>query len=167
MYSTRAKLLIGFAVALVFLCGAGVITFLLIVQPVRVEGKSMEPTLHDGDGVFFCRAIGEIERGDIVLFRYPGDETKSYYKRIIALPGETVELREGRMFINGTELSEPYVNSQFNQSRISHPPVRLNPGEYFVAGDNRDQSYDSRAWGALPRGLIYGEFVGRYRAAGK
>lgn len=137
-----------------------------IVQPVKVEGTSMLPRLHDGERIFVNKLIyygvPKLERGDIIVFWYPGDPSKSYIKRIIGLPGETVEVREGRILINNLELQEPYLDPQLNLSHASQPPVQVTEHYYFVMGDNRDHSSDSRFWGLVPEKYIYGKALLRY-----
>jgi len=135
------------------------------VQPVKVEGIAMKPSLNDGDRIFFNRSFEKLERGDIVLFHYPFDQSKSYIKRIIGLPDERVEIREGKVLVNGKDLEEAYVDPRNNQSLRSQKEIVVPPDSFYVMGDNRDNSNDSRFWGALPRKFIYGKFVSKYYAA--
>jgi signal peptidase I len=159
---------------LVFILMAAVLIVVFVVQPVKVEGTSMLPHLHDGERIFVDKLIyyhlprlekygwPRLDRGDIVVFWFPNDPEKSYVKRIIGLPGETVEVRGGRIFINGEELDEAYLDPQRNLSRRSNPPVRVIEHHYFVMGDNRDNSSDSRYWGLVPEKYIYGKALFRY-----
>jgi signal peptidase I len=158
----KRSLLLIIAVCLIIPLGvcAGVARF--SVQPVRFEGKSMEPAISDGDRILMLKNFWTPQRGDIIAFRFPKDTTKSYVKRIIGLPGETIEIREGRVFINRQELQEPYVNQRFNVIKVSFAPVIIEAGHYYVTGDNRDHSSDSRMWGTVAEDLIYGKFIGRY-----
>ncbi len=141
-----------------------------IVQPVKVEGTSMLPRLHDGERIFVNKLIyydeyrwaPKIERGDIVVFWYPEDPSKSYIKRVVGLPGESVEVREGKVLINGGELDETYLDPKSNLSTRSQPSVYVKPNYYFVMGDNRDNSSDSRSWGLVPKKYIYGKALLRY-----
>ena len=141
-----------------------------VVQPVKVEGTSMLPRLHDGERIFVNKLIyyglPELKRGDIVVFWFPDDPSKSYIKRIVGLPGETIEVRDGRIYIRsqGREqlLEEPYLDPQRNLSRANHGPVKVNPHYYYVMGDNRDASSDSRVWGLVPEKYIYGKALFRY-----
>jgi signal peptidase I len=137
-----------------------------IVQPVKVEGTSMLPRLHDGERIFVNKLIyygvPKLERGDIVVFWYPNDPSKSYIKRVVGLPGETVEVREGRVLINGRVLEETYLDPQLNLSHMNHQPVLVKDHYYFVMGDNRDHSSDSRFWGLVPEKYIYGKALFRY-----
>ena len=127
------------------------------VEPIKVQGQAMLPTLKDGEMILLDRDIEKLARGDIVIFYYPEDPSASYIKRIVGLPGETIEFREGEVLINGNVFPEPYVDQTFNQSKRSLMPVQLEPNNYFVVGDNRDNSSDSRIWGPLKRKFIYGK----------
>ncbi|HEX8775729.1 MAG TPA: signal peptidase I [Pyrinomonadaceae bacterium] len=137
-----------------------------IVQPVKVEGTSMLPRLHDGERIFVNKlvyyGVPKLERGDIVVFWYPNDPSKSYIKRVVGLPGETVEVREGRVMINGRVIEETYLDPQLNLSHMNHQPVLVKDHYYFVMGDNRDHSSDSRFWGLVPEKYIYGKALFRY-----
>jgi len=135
------------------------------VMPVKVEGFAMAPALHDGDRIFIDRGFEKLEQGDIVIFYYPEDQTKSYIKRIIGMPNDKVEIREGKVLVNGKELQESYVDPQNNLSSRSQNEKVVPPDNFYVMGDNRDNSSDSRIWGTVPRKLIYGKFVRKYYAA--
>jgi signal peptidase I len=145
-----------------------IITLVLvfIIQPVKVEGTSMLPRLHDGERIFVNKLVyydmPELERGDIIVFWFPDDPSKSYIKRVIGLPGETVQVRDGRVFVNGSELKEPYLDPRHNVTRGNEPPIQVRPHYYFVMGDNRDNSSDSRSWGLVPEKYIYGKALFRY-----
>jgi signal peptidase I len=106
--------------------------------------------------------IPQIMRGDIVVFWYPNDPSKSYIKRVIGLPGETVEVREGKILVNNQVLQEQYLDGDMNRSSVSQPPVAVKEHYYFVMGDNRDHSSDSRIWGLVPEKYIYGKALLRY-----
>lgn len=155
---------------LVFALMIAALVVVFIVQPVKVEGTSMLPRLHDGERIFVNKLIyydeyrwaPKIERGDIVVFWYPKDPSKSYIKRVIGLPGETVEVREGTVFINGAVLEEKYLDPSENSSSASQGPLQVNLNYYFVMGDNRDNSSDSRSWGLVPKKYIYGKALLRY-----
>jgi signal peptidase I len=135
------------------------------VQPVKVEGTAMAPALNDGDLIIIDRKPAKLERGDIVIFLYPEDPVKSYIKRIVGLPNETIDIREGKVFINGQPLLEPYINPELDRSSRNLAPVTLAADSYFVIGDNRDNSSDSRIWGPLKRSFIYGKYTRKYFAA--
>ncbi len=134
-----------------------IITFLY--QPVRVEGTSMLPRLGDQDRLFinkFVYHFTEIHRGDVVVFHYPRDPQKSYIKRVIAVPGDELLIDDGRTYINGRLLPEPYVPRRFHDSR-SQDVMVIQADQYFVMGDHRSISSDSRDFGPVPRDLIYGK----------
>jgi len=135
------------------------------VQPVKVEGIAMEPAFKDGDRIFIDRNVDVLNRGDIVVFHYPFDPSKSYLKRVVGLPGETIEIRDGRVLINGTGLDEPYVAAVNNRVMSGRKVIRIPDDSYYVVGDNRDNSNDSRMWGPLQRKFIYGKFVSKYYSA--
>src|ERR1700756_2900360 len=134
-----------------------IITFLY--QPVRVEGTSMQPQLRDQDRLFinkFVYRFENISRGDVVVFYYPRDPEKSYIKRVIALPGDDLRIDAGRVYVNGSLLTEPYVPRRYRDTR-SQEDIVIPGGEYFVMGDHRSISSDSRDFGPVPRDLIYGK----------
>lgn len=133
--------------------------------PVKILGIAMEPALNDGDRVFITRNPAEFSRGDIVLFHSPDHQTVSYIKRIVGLPGETIEIRQGKVHINGRPLEEPYVDPLNNQALSDVKETRIPTGSYYVLGDNRDNSADSRIWGPLGQGSIYGKFLSKYYSA--
>ena len=151
------------------------VVFILIgvfaIQPVVVEGSSMLPHLHDGERLLVNKLVyynirgvrwGHLERGDIVVFWYPKEPDKSYVKRIIGMPGDTVEISQGKVKINGVELEENYLDELRNQSLAPLSARRIDPHHYFVMGDNRDNSSDSRIWGLVPEKYIYGKALFRY-----
>jgi len=136
-------------------------TFIIIFlyQPVRVEGTSMLPVLEDQDRLFVNKLayrVGEIHRGDVVVFLYPHDHQKSYIKRVIALPGDDLKIDHGNVFVNGKKLQEKYVPLRFEDSRTL-PETVIPDHEYFVMGDHRSISSDSRDFGPVDRDLIYGK----------
>jgi signal peptidase I len=144
-----------------------VVLIVFIYQPVKVEGTSMMPALTDQERIFINKftyrfGLGSIERGDTVVFHY--DESKSYIKRVIGLPGDRVRINAGQVFVNDRPLKEDYVPEQYRDT-ISWPPSALAhdevvpPDMYFVLGDHRSQSSDSRSWGYVPRRSIYGKAV--------
>jgi signal peptidase I len=155
---------------LVFALMIAALVVVFVVQPVKVEGTSMLPRLHDGERIFVNKLIyyaeygwaPKIERGDIVVFWYPNDPSKSYIKRVIGLPGEVVEVREGTVFINGAVLEEKYLDPGENAAGATLTPKEVTLNYYFVMGDNRDNSSDSRSWGLVPKKYIYGKALLRY-----
>ena len=122
----------------------------------------MLPGLKEGDHAIFSRSFDGLARGDIVVFHYPLDPSKSYIKRIIALPNDELEIREGKVLINGQSIDEPYVDARLNISARSYGPLKIPADNYFVMGDNRDNSNDSRFWGPLPPKFIYARFIRKY-----
>jgi signal peptidase I len=140
-----------------------VVLIVFIYQPVKVEGTSMMPALTDQERIFINKftyrfGIGSIARGDMVVFWFPLDTSKSYVKRVIGLPGDTVEIDRGTVIVNGKLLPEDYVPEEY-RDRQSMPPERVEPDRYFVLGDHRSSSNDSRSWGTVPRQDIYGKAV--------
>lgn len=135
-----------------------VLIILFLYQPVRVEGTSMLPQLEDQDRLVinkFAYRIGEIHRGDVVVFRYPYNEKESYIKRVIALPGDDLRIDHGTVYVNGKQLKERYVPAGYRDDR-SQPEMVVPEGEYFMMGDHRLISKDSRDFGPVARDLIYG-----------
>ncbi len=165
----------AFAVAL--LVALFVRTFLL--QAFKIPSSSMENTLLIGDHIFVNKFIygyhipwtkgrvlklREPARGDIVVFVFPEDPSKDFIKRVIGLPGDVVEVVRKQVIVNGTALREPYVRyadglgpGGFVRARDNLQPVRVPPGKYFVMGDNRDRSYDSRFWGFVDEDALIGK----------
>ena len=152
-----------------------------IVQAFKIPTGSMENNLLIGDHLLVNKFIfgptassvgrtllpvRDIRRGDIIVFKYPDEPDRDFIKRVIGLPGETLELRAKKVYIDGQPLDEPYVHflepasdSQETTSfdvRERYGPVRVPEGQYFVMGDNRDNSQDSRYWGFLPRNYVKG-----------
>ncbi|HEX6097226.1 MAG TPA: signal peptidase I [Thermoanaerobaculia bacterium] len=161
-------------IAIIFVNFARIFAF----QAFKIPTGSMEDNLLTGDHILVNKFIygpqmpvlnglvplREPRRGDVVVFRYPEQPQVDFVKRVVALPGETVLIRDKRVLIDGKELPEPYV--LFTDERTQHPsspfhrdhfgPYKVGAGEYFVMGDNRDNSHDSRFWGTVPRAMIKG-----------
>jgi signal peptidase I len=140
-----------------------VILIVFIYQPVKVEGTSMMPSLTDQERIFINKftyrfGIGNIERGDMVVFWFPLDRSKSYIKRVIGLPGDKIEIHCGRVTVNGQRLREEYVPDDYRDCN-SYPETEVPPNHYYVLGDHRSSSNDSRAWGFVERSYIYGKAV--------
>ena len=141
-----------------------VVIIIFFYQPVKVEGTSMTPLISDQERIFinkFLYRFEPIERGDVVVFWYPLDRTKSFIKRVIGLPGDAVEIRKGVVFVNGKSLWEPYVPAEAADMGNLTPLV-VPDGEYFVMGDHRTSSNDSRIFGPVARKFIYGKAVFAY-----
>ena len=156
-----------------------------VLQAFKIPTGSMENNLLIGDHLLVNKfvdaptmsgierallPIGAIRRGDVLVFKYPVEPDRDFIKRVIGLPGETLELKDKKIFINGKPLDEPYVHfleppsgdsslHEFTSYdlRERYGPVTVPPNQYFVMGDNRDNSQDSRYWGFLPRGYIKGK----------
>ena len=140
-----------------------VLVILFLYRPVKVEGTSMMPNLLDQERLFINQfsyrfGIGDIKRGDTVVFWYPEDTTKSYIKRVIGLPGDVVSVEDGTVIVNGKKLEEDYVPSEYRDDR-PYAATTVPTNQYFVLGDHRISSNDSRAWGFVPRNYIYGKAV--------
>ena len=138
-----------------------ILIIMFLYQPVRVEGTSMLPRLEDRDRLFinkFVYHFEDIHRDDVVVFHYPRDPEKSYIKRVIAIPGDRLRIDHGRVFLNGKSLHEPYVPEKYRDTR-SMPEMVIPEDEYFMMGDHRSISSDSREFGPVDRDLIYGKAV--------
>jgi len=137
---------------------------IFLYQPVKVEGTSMMPSLEDQERIFvnkFVYRLEPIERGDIVVFRYPRDPSKSYIKRVIGMQGDDIHIDGGQVYVNGKALDESYVPSEYTDQR-SYPDIVVPPHCYFVLGDHRSMSNDSRDFGSVNQSFIYGKAVFGY-----
>jgi signal peptidase I len=149
---------------IVFAFAIAIFIVVFVVQPVKVEGTSMQPQLVDQERIFvnrFIYRLSDIHRSDIVVFWYPRDHTKSFIKRVVGVPGDTVEIKAGSVYVNGIRLDEPYLRAEFRDYK-SCQRVVVPPGQYFVLGDHRNSSNDSRNWGFVAQRLIYGKAVFSY-----
>src|SRR6516165_11316999 len=140
-----------------------VILIVFIYQPVKVEGTSMMPTLTDQERIFINKftyhyGLGGVERGDMVVFKYPLDPSKSYIKRVVGIPGDWIQIVDGQVFLNGKRLAENYVPEEY-RDHVSWSLRQVPKDEYFVLGDHRSSSNDSRSWGFVERKYIYGKAV--------
>jgi signal peptidase I len=151
-----------------------VLTF--VAQPMRVEGTSMLPNLHDGERIVVNKFLYPLDgwpserlslgrparRGDVVVLYYPNEPSTRYVKRVIGVPGDTVRIDGGRVYVNGEPIAEPYLSPRY--TRLAEPmrETRVREHHYFVMGDNRDNSSDSRAWGLVPERYIIGKAVLRF-----
>ncbi len=139
---------------------AFILAFLIksfILQISYIPTGSMIPTLNDGEAVLVVRIpyyFREPERGEIIVFKYPLDPSKEYVKRLIGLPGDTVEIKQGNVYVNGKLLEENYVK---RKSDDNHGPIKVPKDSYFVLGDNRPVSVDSRYWGFVPKKNLVGK----------
>ncbi|MGH9481861.1 MAG: signal peptidase I [Terriglobales bacterium] len=156
---------LNFALAVVI--AAGMVLF--VFEPVRVEGFSMMPQLHNNERLFVDKMafnFQAIARGDVVVFHYPRDPSESFIKRVIGLPGDHIVIWGGVVYVNGQRLLEPYVPAGF-QDYSDYPQVIVPRDEYFVLGDHRNSSNDSRFWGCLPDQEIFGRAVFAYWPMGE
>ena len=137
---------------------------IFLYQPVKVEGVSMMPGLEDQERIFVNKFVYRwepIQRGDIIVFRYPRDTSKSYIKRVIGVAGDRVRIVNGQVYVNGEALDEDYVPSDYADGR-SYPDLVVPRNSYFVLGDHRTMSSDSREFGAVNDRYIYGKAVFGY-----
>lgn len=144
--------------------GLALVIIVFLYQPVKVEGTSMAPLLSDQERIFinkFVYRFEPIQRGDVVVFWYPLDHSKSFIKRVVGLPGEMIEIRQGTLYVNGKTVPEPYVPPQYEDSS-DFGPVRVPRDSFFVLGDHRISSNDSRVFGPVGSQFIYGRAVFAY-----
>jgi signal peptidase I len=137
---------------------------LFLYEPVQVEGTSMLPQLKNHERIVVSTVayhVESIQRGDIVVFHYPLDPAESFIKRVVGLPGDWIRIQDGKVYVNGRRLSEPYILPDYLGDETC-PPVHVAPNHYYVLGDHRDFSNDSREWGTLARKYIYGKAVFAY-----
>ena len=138
--------------------------FQFFYQPVQIEGTSMLPLLKNHERIEVNRLAYDVEsthRGDIIVFYYPLDPAESFIKRVIGLPGEWVSIRDGQVYVNGRRLTEPYIRRAYTGDETC-ATVHVAPNHYYVLGDHRDLSSDSREWGSVARKYIYGKAVFAY-----
>jgi signal peptidase I len=149
--------------------GVSIFFIIFLYQPVKVEGTSMMPTLEDQERVFinkFVYRLEPIQRGDVVVFRYPRDTSKSYIKRIVGVPGDRVRIDDGLVFVNGRQIAEDYVPPMYEDVR-SYAETVVPSHSYFVLGDHRNLSNDSRDFGPVDESYIYGKAVFGYWPFGR
>ncbi|MDD5750652.1 MAG: signal peptidase I [Candidatus Pacebacteria bacterium] len=138
-----------------------------VFQPFLVKGASMEPNFHDGDYLIIDELsyrLREPQRGEVVVFHYPFDPSQRFIKRIIGLPGETIEIKDGKIDVADSSgkdvaISEPYIGEAFPLTSADNMKVLLKTNEYFVMGDNRPHSFDSRKWGVLDNKYLIGRVI--------
>ena len=138
------------------------ITF--VAQAFRVQGTSMLPLLADGERIVvnkFVYRFQAIQRGDVVVFWYPKDPAVSFIKRVVGVPGDVVELRSGNLYVNSVRVEEDYLKPGF-RDHDTYAPVTIQKGYYYVLGDHRNSSNDSRSWGEVPEKYIYGRAMFRF-----
>ncbi|MGC8775805.1 MAG: signal peptidase I [Minisyncoccia bacterium] len=164
------KFLFSFLEILEFIVTAVVLVFVIrtyLIQPFLVWGSSMAPNFQSGDYILIDELslnFKSISRGDVIVFKYPQNPSTYFIKRVIGLPNETIKIQENKIFVfnkehpNGFVLNEPYLTGWIKTEIRSGKPseFKLNSDEYFVLGDNRSYSYDSRDWGVLKKDNIVG-----------
>ncbi|MDH4099811.1 MAG: signal peptidase I [Nitrospirota bacterium] len=163
---------VGYVILLSFLLSSLLTATIrhFLVQAFKIPSGAMVSTLLVGDHLLANKYIyrnSEPKRGDIILFPYPEDPTRIFIKRLVAIEGDVVEIKDKRLYLNGKEQSEPYVNhadprTLSDQARDNLGPVTVPPGCLFVMGDNRDQSYDSRFYGFVQKDTVLGKAISLY-----
>ncbi len=144
-------------VEIIIITGLIFLVVRLVIQSYHIDGPSMQPGLTSNEYVMVNKVVYLFhapERGDVIVFHFPRDTTQDYIKRIVGLPGDTIETDGTRLWVNGTLLDEPYISAPSNQQAAKW---KVANNEYFVVGDNRPVSDDSRAWGFVPRNYIVGK----------
>ncbi|MBI1864034.1 signal peptidase I [Candidatus Woesebacteria bacterium] len=148
---------------IVFAVSIFLFIYLLIMQPHKIKGSSMEPDFHDGEFLLTDKVtyrFGEPKRGDVVVFKAPPDDSDEFIKRIIGIPGDTIDIKGGKVILNGKEISEPYLTSDtFTSSGVfakEDVPFTVPTDFYFVMGDNREHSFDGRSFGLINKSKITG-----------
>jgi len=146
-----------------------VLMYLFLFQPHQVRGNSMYPNFHDGEYLLTDKIsyrLNQPKRGEVIIFKAPKNEEYEYIKRIIGLPGDTVKIKEGKVYINDNLLKEPYLPEDYQTFAGSFgqegEDISLPANQYFVLGDNRNHSSDSRDWGTVPKENIIGKAWFRY-----
>lgn len=146
-----------------------IVVYLFLMQPNQVKGASMEPTFLSGEYIFTSKVtykFRDIERGDVIVFKSPKNPDFEYIKRVVGLPGETIMVQAGTVYVNGTPLDETYISAQTNLWEGGYlkesQPITVPPDFLFVMGDNRPRSSDSREFGPIPIPSIIGQVFFRY-----
>ncbi|HLC87475.1 MAG TPA: signal peptidase I [Patescibacteria group bacterium] len=160
---------IDFFQTLVVFAAIGTAVYWLVAQPHKVSGSSMFPNFKNGDYIITDKLsykVSEPNRGDIVVFKNPRDETQDFIKRILAKPGDRIKVQSGKIFLNGEQINEPYLAKSVITSPGSFlkegQEITVVPGHYITIGDNRSASSDSREWGFITREEIIGKVFFRY-----
>jgi signal peptidase I len=170
MYTfSKRNLLMTELIEALILTGLIFFSLHLSIQNYKIEGSSMDPTLKESECVIASKIsytninnnflFSSPGSGDIVIFEYPEDRSRHFVKRIIGKPGDTIQMENGTVYINGSVLDEPYV---LNQGSTDYLPSLIKKNEYFVLGDNRIASNDSRSWGTIQNEHLIGKYVFRY-----
>lgn len=154
---------------IVFVGSLFIVVYLFVVQPNQIKGASMVPTFQDGNYIFTSKVTYKLRkpiRGDVVVFYAPRNPELEYIKRIIGVPGDTVMIAGGEVYVNGLQLNEPYISDKtlitLSGTISENQPITVEPDKYFVMGDNRPRSSDSREFGPIPATSIVGQVFYRY-----
>lgn len=161
---SRSSLLAAWLRDLIISLAISCFIIIFLYQPVKVEGTSMMPSLDDQERIFVNKFVYRwepIEPGDIVVFRYPRDTSKSFIKRVIAVGGDRVNIIRGRVYVNEKPVEEDYVPQEYEDLR-SYQEIVVPPHSYYVLGDHRSLSNDSRDFGPVGAEYIYGKAVFGY-----
>jgi len=169
MVKAIIEFVMGILETAVFIASIFLVFYLFIVQPNQVKGASMENTFHNGEYIFTSKVSYKFEpmrRGDVVIFKSPKNNEIELIKRVIALPGDTVVIKNGTVLVNDSLLDEPYIKNATllvpGGAVIEGVPIKIADGFMFVMGDNRGGSSDSREFGPIPEALIVGKVIYRY-----
>lgn len=161
--------IIDFIQTLVVFGAIFALIYLFVAQPHKVSGRSMDPTFKDGDYIFTDKItyrLREPAKGDIIVLKNPRDESQDFIKRIMAVPGDTIKVEGSAVYINGEKLNEKYLPAgrptPAGSFLLEGTEVKAGPNQYFVIGDNREHSSDSREWGAITKQEIIGKVFFRY-----
>ncbi len=145
------------------------IIYLFIAQPHKVSGTSMVPTFHDGDYILTDKITYRFslpKKGDVIVLKNPRNEEQDFIKRIIALPGDTLKVANNGVYVDGVQISEPYLApgtpTKGGSFLADGQEIKAGPDQYFVFGDNREHSSDSREWGSITKEEIVGRVIFRY-----
>jgi len=161
--------LIDFIQTFVVFAAIFALIYLFIAQPHKVSGLSMSPTFHDGDYILTDKVsyrFNNPQKGDVIVLKNPRDENQDFIKRVIALPGDTIKVENTKVYVNGQPINEYYLPASTNTNSGAYltegTSVNVDPDQFFVLGDNRNHSSDSREWGYVPRKDIIGKVFLRY-----
>jgi signal peptidase I len=164
--ASKAKLVSGratkFLLTVLGLVVAVALIEIFFLEPVRIDGTALDPSLRSGDRVLVKKPVTAISRGDVLLFGDPRKPSIRVLERVVGLPGERLQLREGALYIDGKLIPEPYVSQDHNSKKSSTAEIEVPSDSYFMLGDNRDEAFDSRRIGPIPRELIYAKYWIRY-----
>jgi signal peptidase I len=148
--------------AVTVFCVISIALILSSIRTLEVRGATMTPGINEGDNILILKRLKSISRGSIIVLHFPSNTPPMVLRRIIALPGDVIEIQKGQVFINDAYIEETYVSDQQNQRQRDLAPIRIPDHTYFVMADNRDGAYDSRDWGVVSDQQIYGKVLIQY-----